>query len=520
MTDRIEIKAALSVTDTGEITGTAWPYGTPDRVGDMIEKGAITTPATLPMLFAHDQGQVIGVWDTIAESDTGLTVKGRLLVDDVERAREVRAMIRSKAVTGLSIGFVTTKSTRNAKGRNITALDLHEISVVAVPCHPGAQITSLKSDGTPMNKETHMEPEAIQTMINEAIAAAAIAPTTPANDAPEADTKAFAAVQKRLDQLEAKANRPQGVHVASPAIHTGTDTKAFANFLRTGDDSEVKALAFGTGTGGTLAPETVSKNILEKVAEFSPVRGLAQTVQMNGPLLQLPRLVDEVNPGERAETATADTSEPTFEQIDLKPFEMAVIVPVTKVLLEDAHVDLSSYLSNHVARRFGQKEAGWFVNGNGTTQAEGVMNSDEVLDNEFAALTADAIVDHFYSVKTVYSANGAWLMNRATMAAVRKLKDSDGQYIWQTGISAGQPALLMGRPVYEAVDMPNPEAGNSPIVFGDFAEGYAIADRIGFEIIRDDLTGAASGLVKFVARRRVGGRVIMGEALSKLTLAA
>ena len=78
----------------------------------------------------------------------------------------------------------------------------------------------------------------------------------------------------------------------------------------------------------------------------------------------------------------------------------------------------------------------------------------------------------------------------------------------------------MGRPVYEAVDMPNPEAGNSPIVFGDFAEGYAIADRIGFEIIRDDLTGAASGLVKFVARRRVGGRVIMGEALSKLTLAA
>jgi HK97 family phage prohead protease len=157
MTDRIEIKAALYVTDTGEITGTAWPYGTPDRVGDMIEKGAITTPATLPMLFAHDQAQVIGVWNVIEETDAGLTVKGKLLIEDVERAREVRAMIRAGAVSGLSIGFVTTKATPRAKGRTINALTLHEISVVAVPCHPGAQITSLKSDGTPMEKETHME---------------------------------------------------------------------------------------------------------------------------------------------------------------------------------------------------------------------------------------------------------------------------------------------------------------------------------------------------------------------------
>jgi HK97 family phage major capsid protein/HK97 family phage prohead protease len=518
MTDRIEIKAALSVTDTGEITGTAWPYGTPDRVGDMIAKGAITTPATLPMLFAHDQAQVIGVWDTIEESDTGLTVKGRLLVDDVERAREVRAMIRSKAVTGLSIGFVTTKSTRNAKGRNITALDLHEISVVAVPCHPGATITSLKS--TTNKENSNMEPEAIQKMIADAIAAATITPATPANDAPEADTKAFAAVQKRLDAIEAKANRPLGVTVKSPAIHTGTDTKAFANFLRTGDDSEVKALAFGTGTGGILAPETVSTNILEKIAEFSPVRGLAQTIQMNGPLLQLPRLVDEVNPAPVAEGAAKPTSEPTFEQIDLKPFEMGVVVPVTKTLIEDAHVDLSSYLGNHVARRFGQIEAAWFVNGNGTAQAEGVLTSTEVLENEFAALTADALIDHFYSVKTVYSSTGAWLMNRASMALIRKMKDADGQYIWQAALAAGQPASLLGRPVYEAVDMPDPTGGNSPIVFGDFATGYAIADRIGFEIIRDDLTGAVNGMVKFIARRRVGGRVIMGEALSKLTLAA
>lgn len=503
MTDRIEIKAQLAVTDTGQISGVAWPFGSPDRVGDVIEKGAFTAPASLPMLFGHDQTQVIGVWDEIAETADGLTVKGKLLVDDVERAREVRAMIRVGAVSGLSIGFVTKIAKRNAKGRTISALELHEISVVAVPAHPGAQITSVK---TIVTSETQMNPEDTQT---------------PAN-APTIDTKAFEDMKARLDKLEAKGNRP-GVTISgvkSPLMGA-EEVKAFTHFLRTGDASEVKSLAYGApSTGGILAPETVSATILEKVSEFSPVRGLAQVIGMNGPLLQLPRLVNEVNPAPVAEGAAKAESEPTFEQIDLKPYEIGVVVPVTKILLEDAQIDLSSYLANHVARRFGQREATWFVNGNGTTQAEGVLTSTEIGENEVAAITGDVLIDHFYSVKTAYSVNGAWIMNRATMAIVRKLKDSDGAYLWQGGIAAGQPATLLGRPVYEAVDMPNPTAGNSPIVFGDFASGYAIADRVGFEILRDDYTGAATGIVKLIARRRVGGRVIMGEALSKLSLAA
>lgn len=504
MTDRIEIKAALAVTETGEISGIAWPFGSPDLVGDVIEKGAFDRPASLPMLHEHDGGQAVGVWSEITETDEGLTVKGKLLVHDVARAREVADLIRAGEVGGLSIGFITKSATRHAKGRNITALSLREISVVKTPCNPGAHVVSLKS--VTSEKDSPVENED---------------PKTPAN-APEIDTKALNAVLSRLDKLEAKSQRV-GVHV------TGTDTpvmgadevKAFSHFLRTGDRSEVKSLAYGApSTGGILAPETVSNTILEKVAEFSPVRGLAQVIAMNGPLLQLPRLVDEVNPQPVAEGAAKPESEPTFEQIDLKPFEIGVVVPVTKILLEDAQINLASYLANHVARRFGQKEAAWFVNGNGTTQAEGLLTAAEVSENEVAAITSDALIDHFYSLKTTYSANGSWLMNRATMAVVRKLKDADGAYIWQGGIAAGQPATLLGRPVYEAVDMPNPTEGNTPIVFGDFATGYAIADRVGFEILRDDYTGAVNGIVKLIARRRVGGRVVMGEALSKLSLAA
>ncbi|WP_279627808.1 HK97 family phage prohead protease [Thioclava nitratireducens] len=273
MTDRLEVKASLSVSDEGEITGLAWPFGSADRVGDVIEKGAFIGPGSLPMLFAHDQGQVVGVWDEIAETDAGLSVKGRLLIEDVERAREVRAMVRAGAVSGLSIGFVTKDAKRQGKGRRITALELHEISIVAVPAHPGAQITSFKS--------THLHKENIQMEQEE----------TPAQ-APQIDTKAFDEIKARLDKIEAKANRP-GVAVTGiqSSVMAQDEVKAFSSFLRSGDRSnlDTKAMAYGSTNGPILAPETVSATIIEKVAEQSPVRGLASVLSMGGPLVQLPR---------------------------------------------------------------------------------------------------------------------------------------------------------------------------------------------------------------------------------------
>lgn len=145
----------------------------------------------------------------------------------------------------------------------------------------------------------------------------------------------------RLDKLEAKANRLPASN--DNQANDNIETKAFASFVRSGDASEVKSLGYGApSTGGILAPEKVATSILEKVAEFSPVRSLAQTISMAGPLLQLPRLVDEVAVGEVAETAPRPSSEPSFDQIDLKAHEMAVVVPVTRILLEDAQIDLAS----------------------------------------------------------------------------------------------------------------------------------------------------------------------------------
>lgn len=506
MSDRLEIKASLTVDDAGTITGIAWPFGSPDRVGDVIEKGAINSPKILPMLFAHDQAQVIGVWEQIEETPDGLTVKGRLLVDDVERAREVRAMIRTKAVSGLSIGFRTKAAKPRQRGRTITALDLHEISVVAVPSHPGAQITSVKAaDGTAELKETNLENEELEMKNNPVIS-------------PE-DLKALKA---RMDKLEAKANRPLAANDNYPAAQNDNDLKSLDIELKR-TLLEQKALTIALpGTGGNLINDTLMTRILEKLGKSNPIRQLANSIQLDNGLLKIPRLVDSVAPGSVTEIATKPESTPTFEQISIEPYMMGAQVLVSRSQLEDSAVNLVSWISDHIASRFGELESGWFVTGNGTTQAEGVMTSTEVqeLVSGTAILKVDDLLDLFYSVKSSYANAGAWVMNRKTARLIRGLKDSDGNLIWERSLQNGEPGRILGQPVYMADDMPDPVAGNAPIIFGDFYRGYLITDRVAFEPSVDYAKFSENDIVQFVGRRRVGGKVVMGEALSKLKLKA
>lgn len=147
MRDIVECKAALAVDEAGAISGIAWPFGTADRLGDMIEAGAFKGVAPpVPMLAFHRPDDPIGAWDSITEKADGLHVSGRLLIDDVARAREVRAMVKAGAVRGLSIGFTTKRATtRKGGGRTISALDLVEISLVSIPMHPGAKVSGVKS---------------------------------------------------------------------------------------------------------------------------------------------------------------------------------------------------------------------------------------------------------------------------------------------------------------------------------------------------------------------------------------
>jgi HK97 family phage prohead protease len=145
--DRVFLETKLDADDDGSIEGMAWPFNQADRVGDMISKGAFTgTSLPLPMLFGHDQNDPVGIWEIATEEDEGLRLKGRLLVDEVVRAREVRALVRSGAVRGISIGFRTKKADRRkGGGRTISQLELLEASLVVIPMHPGARVTAAKS---------------------------------------------------------------------------------------------------------------------------------------------------------------------------------------------------------------------------------------------------------------------------------------------------------------------------------------------------------------------------------------
>lgn len=145
--DRLYIETKIHADDAGAISGVAWKFNEPDRVGDVIEPGAFKgAKLPLPILFGHDANDPVGSWDFATEKSDGLHLSGRLLVDDVERAREVRALVRSGAVRGISIGFITKKAVnRSGGGRTIKSLELLEASLVTIPMHPGARVTSAKS---------------------------------------------------------------------------------------------------------------------------------------------------------------------------------------------------------------------------------------------------------------------------------------------------------------------------------------------------------------------------------------
>ncbi|MDX6806425.1 phage major capsid protein [Terrihabitans rhizophilus] len=519
--DRLEIKAAFTVSVEGTITGMAWPFGSPDRVGDLIEKGAFATTTTrLPMLFAHDQAQVIGVWEEITETDKGLIVKGRLLVNDVARAREVRALVLEGAVSSLSIGFVSKKAaSRRGGGRTISALDLHEISIVSVPCHPGARIITAKS----ANKEGRSAMEEENT-----------APDLSALEAKmtklETETKSLAKIGDRLDKMEARLNRPSIIANDEPAELT-LSRKAFVSFARSGlermPQEETKSLTVANdASGGFLAPEQFASEILKKTVEYSPIRQYARVVTIGAAEIKLARRVSGTTATWVSEIADRTASEPVFDQVTLTPFELATYTDVSTQLLEDNSYNLEGELTADFAESFGVAEGTAFVKGTGTGQPKGLLTATGIAEvktglaaNFPAANPADVIIGMFHALPTVHAQNGAWVMNRKTLGEMRKWKDSTGRYLVIDPISEGAATTLLGRPIVEALDMPDIAANAYPILFGDL-QGYRIVDRVSLSLLRDPFTLATKGQVRFHARRRVGADVTNPDRFVKLKVAA
>jgi HK97 family phage major capsid protein/HK97 family phage prohead protease len=512
MKEFLEFKAALSSDDAGTITGLAWVFDKADRVGDVIERKSFNLSGKLPLLFGHDQNQPIGVWDSIVETDKGLEVKGRLLINDVQRAKEVHALIKEDALSGLSIGFVTQKSTvRKGGGRTITALDLLEISVVSVPAHPDARIISAKADDA--KKETQMEDDVKE---REAELAAL-------------EVKMDAKFEAKLAKIEAKLNRP--AIITEPKASDDLEAKAFMNFARKGvermDPLEVKELTVAVdASAGFLAPESFQQELIKLLVQFSPIRQYAKVIQVGAAEIKYPRRLTSPSGTWTGEVVARTGSEPSYEQLTMTPHELATFTDVSNALLEDNIYNLQSELASEFAESFGVSEGLAFVSGNGTGKPKGLLATG-VITNEIktgvaadfpASNPADKVIDLFHKLPGVHAQNAVWLMNRNTLGVVRKWKDSTGNYLLISPITAGAPNTILGRPVVEAVDMPDIGAGTNPILFGDM-QGYRIIDRVNLSILRDPYTLATVGQVRFHARKRVGGDVTHPDRFARLKCA-
>ncbi|MET0171095.1 MAG: phage major capsid protein [Agrobacterium vaccinii] len=333
---------------------------------------------------------------------------------------------------------------------------------------------------------------------------------------------------ERLASMETRLNRP-GTQQEQRNEPTA-DALAFGVYLRRGaaalNAEEQRALTVATdASAGYLAPPEYGNEILRTVVEYSPIRAYARVMQIAGPEIRYPKKLTGTNAQWVSEIEDRPESTLTFGQVTLTPFELATFVDVSKQLLEDAAYDVEGELRTSFAEDFGVKEGAAFVNGDGVGKPKGILQAtgiQQVVSGAAATLgtaPADLLIDAMSKLPSVYAQNGAWLMNRTTLASIRKLKDAQGAYLWQPSIQVGAPSTLLGRPIIEAVDMPSIAAGAFPIVFGDWS-GYRIVDRVGVSVLVDPFTKATNGITRFHARKRVGADVTHPDRFVKVKVAA
>lgn len=336
------------------------------------------------------------------------------------------------------------------------------------------------------------------------------------------DKKSADKLVERLDKIEAKINRPDtGNAPEEPSV----ERKAFAIYLRKGNqaaDEELKALTVSNDEqGGYFAPAEMSEEFIRDLVEYSPIRSVASERNITSPSVKYPKRTGITNAQWEGEGEEDAESTATFGQVEVPARNLRTYVDISNELIADSGGTAEAEVRLALAEDFGQKEGVSFVNGSGVKEPEGLMtNADigEYLNGHATTLSADQLIKMMYDLPAMYRNNGSWLMNGTTLGIVRTLKDGDGRYLWQPSFQAGQPATVLGRPVVEAIDMPDIESGAFPIMYGDFS-AYRIVDRLAMSILVNPYILATKGLTRIHATRRVGGRVLQAARFRKLKMA-
>ena len=301
---------------------------------------------------------------------------------------------------------------------------------------------------------------------------------------------------------------------------------AFWKAMRNKPGFEVQnALQVGTDSeGGYLVPDEFERTLVEALQEENIFRQLAKIITTSSGDKKIPVVASKGTASWVDEEGVIPESDDAFGQVVIGAYKLATMIKISEELLNDSIFNLEQYIAREFARRIGAKEEEAFFVGNGTGKPTGIFNATGgaalgVTAASSTAIAMDELVDLYHSLKAPYRNNAVFVTNDATVKAIRKLKDGNGQYLWQPSVRLGEPDTLLNRPLKTSVYVPEIAAGAKAVAFGDFSY-YWIADRQGRSFQRLNELFAATGQVGFKATQRVDGKLILAEAVKVLQMKA
>lgn len=297
--------------------------------------------------------------------------------------------------------------------------------------------------------------------------------------------------------------------------------KAFWKQVRDAGSYEIRnALQVGADSeGGYLCPDTFENQLVAGLTSRGIIRSLSHVISTSSGQHKIPVVASRGTAAWVEEEGAIPEGDDAFGQQYIGAHKVGTLIKVSEELLNDSAFDLEDYFITEFARRIGNKEEEAFLTGNGTGKPTGILNTAGVGVTTASAttITADELIDLFYSLDAPYRVNAVWVLNDATMKIVRKLKDSTGQYLWQKALHEGDHETLLGKPIYHSPYAPTVAAGAKPILFGDLSY-YWIGDRQGITFRRLNERYADTGQVGFIATKRLDGKLILPEAVKVLAM--
>ena len=279
----------------------------------------------------------------------------------------------------------------------------------------------------------------------------------------------------------------------------------------------LNVLQIGTDAdGGYLAPDEFEHTLITALEEENIFRKFARTLQTNSGDRLIPVVSSHGKAEWMDENALVPESDDKFAQMSVSAYKLGTFIKVSDELLSDAAFDIPNYIATEFARRMGAREEEAFFVGDGVKKPTGIFadegGADVGVTLGSAAITADSLIDLFYSLRAPYRRNAVWIMNDSTVKAIRKLKDKNDQYLWQTALTAGTPDTILNRPIYTSPYVPEIANGNKVMMFGDL-KYYWVVDRQGRSFKRLNELFATTGQVGFMTTQRVDGKLTLSEAI-------